>query len=131
LVDRWEGPVEAQYHPYVVPQEHGAHIDARWFSLTGPDGSGLRVTGVPRIHFAARRHGDAALFRARTLADLDPDPAIEVHVDTAVRGLGTGACGPDTLPRYRVDGGLHRWSWLLAVTPPTPPPVPAASESPA
>jgi beta-galactosidase len=114
LVARWDSTVAAQEHAYVVPQEHGAHVAARWFSLRAPDGAGLVVHGDPDLTFAARRHGDDTLFRATTLAELDPDPVVEVHVDAAVRGLGTGACGPDTLPRYRVGGGVHRWSWRLA-----------------
>ncbi len=40
-------------------------------------------------------------------------PTIEVHVDLVNRGLGTGACGPDTLPPYQVTGGPARWSWAL------------------
>ena len=118
LVARWDRTVSDQEHAYVVPQEHGAHVATRWFSLRAEDGGGLAVHGHPLVTFAARHHGDAALFRATTLAELDPDPAVEVHVDAAIRGLGTGACGPDTLPRYRVGGGVHRWSWRLTAIEP-------------
>ncbi|MFE2035132.1 hypothetical protein ACFXBB_18155 [Streptomyces scopuliridis] len=34
-------------------------------------------------------------------------------LDAAHRGLGTASCGPDTLPRYRLGAGAHRWSWTL------------------
>jgi len=27
--------------------------------------------------------------------------------------VGTGSCGPDTLPRYRVGAGLHRLRYRL------------------
>jgi beta-galactosidase len=72
------------------------------------------------VSFAARSHADDALFRATTLAELTADPRTEVHVDHTVRGLGTGACGPDTLPRYRVGGGVHRWRWRLDAEPAAP-----------
>jgi hypothetical protein len=34
---------------------------------------------------------------------------VVVHADLAQRGVGTGACGPDTLPRYRIPAGRHRF----------------------
>jgi beta-galactosidase len=36
-----------------------------------------------------------------------------VHIDAAMRGMGTGACGPDTLPPYRAGPGTYRFSWIL------------------
>lgn len=117
---RWGSSVADQYVPYVVPQEHGAHTDTRWFALTdgpiGEGGSGLVVSATSPLEpftFSARHHHDADLYRAATTAELRMRPTIEVHVDLTVRGLGTGACGPDTLPPYQVTGGPARWSWAL------------------
>lgn len=114
LVGRWSSTVGDQYHPFVVPQEHGAHHDTRWFSLAVAGGAGWRVDADRRFSFAARPHHDVDLAAAPTLAELEPSPHTEVHLDLAVRGLGTGACGPDTLPPYRVDGGVHRIRWWLS-----------------
>ena len=106
--------VAGQYHPYVVPQEYGAHVDTRWLELTDRRGRGLRIAGDEPLVMTARPHSDADLTAARTLAELDPAPVVDVHVDTAVRGLGTGACGPDTAPRHRIGSGRHRFVWRLA-----------------
>ncbi len=46
--------------------------------------------------------------------DLPTRPETFVHVDAAHRGLGTASCGPDTLTRYLVRPGRHRWRWTLA-----------------
>lgn len=115
LVGAWRSTVSDQYHPYVVPQEHGHHVDTRWFELRAGRRR-LRVEADERIGFSARHHTDAALTAATTLAELDRVDHVEVHVDAAVRGLGTGACGPDTLPQYRVGPGTHRFTWSLDVT---------------
>lgn len=115
-VRRWRSTVAAQYHPFPVPQEHGEHVDVRWFSLVGRGGRGLRIgaAGVAgRFAFSARRHHDAAVTAATTLAELDEAETVEVHLDAAVRGLGTGACGPDTLPPYRVRPGTYHLRWTL------------------
>jgi beta-galactosidase len=117
---RWRSRVADQYVPYVLPQEHGNHTDTRWFSLTdGPvaeGGSGIVVSSTDRLDpfgFSARHHHDADLYAATTTAELRMSPTIEVHVDVTQRGLGTGTCGPDTLPPYQVTGGPARWSWAL------------------
>jgi beta-galactosidase len=47
--------------------------------------------------------------------DLVRRPTTEVHLDVAVRGVGTASCGPDTLPPYRVGPGRHRWRWWLTL----------------
>jgi len=114
MIGQWSSSVAEQYHAYVVPQEHGSHFDTRWFELTNARGTGLRVEALKQsMIFAARHHHDATLSAAPTLAELETDDTIEVHVDTAMRGLGTGICGPDALPEYRVTESHHQWSWVL------------------
>ena len=36
-----------------------------------------------------------------------------VWIDAAHRGVGSGACGPDTAPGHRVHPGLYRWTYRL------------------
>lgn len=110
---KWEMRVEDAYVPYVVPQEHGSHFETRWFSLATNVGPGVRVGAVKPFSFSASHFPVEALTAARNTAELRPRPEVFVHVDAALRGLGTGACGPDTLPPYRVRGGTHRWSWWM------------------
>jgi beta-galactosidase len=111
-VGRWQSTVADQFVPYVVPQEHGNHVDARWFALWRPDGAGLLVE-LERLSFSVSHYTAQDLYQARTLADLSPRNEVIVHVDTGVRGVGTGACGPDTLEHYIVPGGLHQWRWTV------------------
>ncbi len=113
MVGRWTSTVDEQYHPFVVPQEHGAHVDTRWFALADAKGRGFRVEGDPRFSFSVRRHHDQDLADATTVAELHPADTIEVHVDTALRGLGTAACGPDVLPPHKVGAGTYSWTWFL------------------
>lgn len=112
-VHRWDSTVAEQYHDYVYPQEHGAHVDTRWFELAAGSRR-LRVDAVlaPLI-FSARRHHDVDIERATTAADLDRADTVEVHVDTAMRGLGTAACGPDALPQFHIRDRVYNWSWAL------------------
>jgi beta-galactosidase len=110
---RWTSTVTDQYVPYLVPQEHGAHAGTRRFSLIREDGRGLTVTAEESFSFSASHFSAGDLTAADSTADLRPRDEVVVHLDVAQRGLGTGACGPDTLPEYRVHGGTYRWRWTL------------------
>ncbi len=114
-LQEWTSTVTEQYVPYVRPQDHGHHHDTRWFSI-GNGSMFIRVdAGASLVSFAARHHSDEALSVAETLADLVSSDVSYVHVDHLVRGVGTGSCGPDTLPQYRIGSGRYRWSWTMRV----------------
>ena len=74
---------------------------------------GLAVAAGKPISFSALHHSCADLTQARHAAELALRPEVHLHLDLAQRGVGTGACGPDVLPRYRVRGGVHRVRWIL------------------
>ena len=114
LSQHWS-TVDDQYHPFVLPQEHGAHVDTYWFELIDENGDGLRITGDRPFTFSARRHSDAQLTDAKTTLDLvsPAAQAIEVHVDMAIRGLGTHACGPDVGAAHRIAAGTYHFRWWL------------------
>ncbi len=119
-VGRWGSSVTEQFVPYLVPQEHGLHLDTRWFTLEQETGAstlplGIRISGDGEqpLAFSASHFSAADLYAAADITELVARDDIVVHVDAAHRGLGTGSCGPDTLPEYRVDGGTHRWAWRL------------------
>ena len=97
--------------PYLVPQEFGAHAGTRWFRLTDADGLGIEVRLPEPLQFSATRFSADTLWRAGDVASLTPDPDITVHLDAAHRGVGTGACGPDTT--HLVAGGRFRFTWEL------------------
>ena len=115
-VSRWNSTVAEQYHPYVRPQEYGAHEKTQQLTLSAPynASTGFQILLPRSLSFTARPHHDAALTSAETLAELRASPTTEVHLDAAIRGLGTGACGPDTLPEYRVNSGKYAFTWVIA-----------------
>lgn len=92
-------------------------LDVRWARLSGPAGSVLVAADPdgPLLQVRAGRHTDADLQAAALAADLPVRRTTQLHVDGAVRGIGTGSCGPDTLPAYRVGPGRYRWRWWLVV----------------
>jgi beta-galactosidase len=115
-IDGWHGrSVDEMSEPLVHPQEHGTRVGVRQVVLTGPAGR-VRVDADPDgplLAFRVGRHRDADLEATSLASDLPSRPGAELHVDVAVRGVGTGACGPDTRPAHRVGPGTYRWTWWL------------------
>ncbi|MEE4361491.1 MAG: glycoside hydrolase family 2 TIM barrel-domain containing protein [Pseudomonadales bacterium] len=106
--------VDAMFTPYLLPQACGNRIDVRWFALRDGAGRGLMVAPDPAGgECSALRYDDVSLEAARHPEALQTDDRILLHLDRAQRGVGTGACGPDTLPAYRVGPGLWSWSWSM------------------
>ena len=109
----WRSSVTAQRGNYLVPQEQGSHVDTRWLRLWDQRGRGLAVTAARPFSFSALHYSSSDLTTARHGGELSARAEVHLHIDEAMRGVGTGACGPDTLPEYRVLGGVHRFSWAL------------------
>ena len=114
-VARHRSTIDALFTPYLRPQESGGRNGVRWIALSEANAPGLT------IHLDAPRQVSVTRHRAADLATTTHHDALVplqdrcvVHLDAAHRGLGTASCGPDTLPNYRVETGVHRWSWTLS-----------------
>jgi len=110
----WASTVDAQRLPFVVPQEHGLHLETTWLQLSSPRAA-LLVTGEDPFAFSALHHTVEDLTTA-THAHLVPVREESfVHLDLAHRGLGTLACGPDTHERHRLHGGRYATTWTFSM----------------
>jgi beta-galactosidase/evolved beta-galactosidase subunit alpha len=110
LVGRYRREVEDLHTPYVVPQENGNRTDVRWLSVGRPGGVGLSVSGDHLLQFGAHRYDIADLERAAHQHELPTRDEITLTVDVAQCGLGSGSCGPDTLPEHRVPVDDYEFS---------------------
>jgi beta-galactosidase len=113
MMGRWKSLVADQYAMFVVPQEHGAHQNVRSFRLSGRNKTTLDIKCVPPLSVSVREDFDADMTKALTIADRISRDTHEVHLDAAMRGLGTAICGPDTLPKFRVSGGQYVFAWII------------------
>lgn len=117
IVGSFASTVAEQYFPYIVPQEHGHHCDTRWLTLTDAHGRGLQFQAEgENFGFNATHLPDEVLDPAKHPSELAPEKDVTLYLDAAMRGLGTCSCGPDTLPKYRIDPGTYRLSyWVFPV----------------
>jgi beta-galactosidase len=99
--------------PYEVPQEGGNRMETRWLRVGHERGWGVRVTrDAPSSNsdgdserlfdWVATRYSAEAVEKAKHANELVPEKLVRVRLDVQTCGVGTGACGPTTLDKYRV-----------------------------
>jgi beta-galactosidase len=112
-VGRHASRVDELFVPYIRPQSHGNRGGTRWLALRREDGRGVLFAARDPLEWSASHLREEEIEHARHPVDLRPHEVTFLHLDAGQRGVGTGSCGPDTLPRYRVGPGRHRIAYDL------------------
>lgn len=111
-VGRYSGSVDAQYVPYIMPQENGNKTDVRWAALSN-GAVGLLAAGEPLLEVSASHFSAADLTKCYHTNELTRLPETIFNLDLAQCGLGGNSCGPRTLDKYLVQPVQVRFSILL------------------
>ncbi len=111
-MSRFEQSLSEQCFPYIVPQESGNHEACRWIAARAADGTGLLACSDQPFAASLLPWTPEELIQALHPNEL-PEGSVHLNLDVAQRGVGTGSCGPDTLPRYRLPAGVLEQSWSL------------------
>ena len=111
----YRGTVEEQHVAYVRPQENGNKTDVRWAALTGEQGAGLLVVGMPLLQVSAHHYSAMDLAQASHTHQLTRRDDITLNLDLAQSGLGSESCGPGVLPHYRLEA--RKYHYRLRLTP--------------
>ena len=98
---------------YVRPQESGARSGVRSAALDA-GGRRLEVAGEP-FALTVRPYSLAALDAATHQPHLVADGCTYLYLDHAMRGVGTGACGPGVLEPYRLVPRAADFSFTFRV----------------
>jgi beta-galactosidase len=117
IVGRWQTAVDDWPVRYVHPQATGNRTGVRGLRLLGDGRGGVEVVADDELQVTVAHHTDEDLAAAAHADEVPRRPETYLWLDAAHRGVGTGACGPDTLDHHRVQGGTHRWSYTLRPLP--------------
>jgi beta-galactosidase len=107
----FEGTVEEQYVPYLVPQDYGNKSDVRWVSLANDQGAGLLAAGEELLNVSAQHYGTDNLSRAWYPFQLTPRGAVTLNLDHRVSGVGGTAVS--VLNEYQTFPGVYEYSVRL------------------
>jgi beta-galactosidase len=118
FLGRYSGSVKEMETPYIVPQENGNRSGVRYLTLSGektPPGQpkALTIRSASPLHISVSRYEPENVLHALHTTDLIDTSLGEggyyiLNLDCAQRGVGTAACGPDTLEAYRVRPGIFK-----------------------
>lgn len=117
----YHSTVDAEYVPYIHPQENGNKTDVRWVALTNANGAGLLATvhpftdgsAAPLLNVSAHHLTAHDLAAAAHTFELQRREEITLNLDAAQAGVGSEACGPGVLPAYELTARIYRWRLLL------------------
>ncbi|KXJ88479.1 glycosyl hydrolases family 2, TIM barrel domain-domain-containing protein [Microdochium bolleyi] len=112
LVNTWGWTVDGMWQDYEFPQDNGNRSDVSWVELRkqwGGDADGrtlrARFGDFQGASFTVSRYTTRDIDEARHPWELHKtrrDGDVLVRLDWHHHGLGTGSCGPATLPEYQL-----------------------------
>ena len=116
FVDRYTSRITDLFHQYLMPQENGNRTDVRWVHFEGKDVPGMIIQGQPLVNFSLHPCSLENLTLAQHTNEIVMEPDPYLYIDYAQTGLGSNACGPDTLPKYRLKPQPYHFCFLLFPT---------------
>jgi beta-galactosidase len=117
-VGRYRVPVEKQVHRYVRPQENGNKTDVRWVALTGKDGKGVFVMGMPLLYVSAWPYSMKDLERGKHIYEPRNRGKITLNLDYKQMGLGgDNSWGALPHPEYRLPPQEYSYRFRLTPVP--------------
>ena len=115
-IGNWTLSIDELFTDYEYPQEGSNRTDVRWVQFMGKRG-GMRAyfADLQGASFQASHYTTQDVEEARHPFELKKKRKEEtlVRLDWAHHGLGTGSCGPATLPEYELKSSQFEFEILL------------------
>ena len=102
----FDGFAKDQLTPYIKPQEAGNHYDSRWAILQSRAGSAVSVRGES-FDFSALPYSQEEIQATGHYHEFGPQQHTVLCVDYRQSGVGSHACGPALLEKYRLKGNFE------------------------
>ncbi len=97
-VGMYESTAEAEYVPYVRPQEHGNHMEVKTVSI-----GNLEFFSEEGFEMNVSKYSSKALYKAEHTDELVEDGKIHLRIDYKNSGIGSASCGAKLPEKYRLD----------------------------
>ncbi len=101
------------FHNYIRPQENGNRSEVSWVTFSGKHQPSFSILGNPFINFNAQYCSLENLTRSTHDSDLVWEQTPYLYIDAGQTGLGSNACGPDTLKKYQLSPEPLKFSFRL------------------
>lgn len=108
-VGMYESTAEAEYVPYVRPQEHGNHVDVRMLEI-----GRMRFESDDAFCCNVSAFSTEAIDKAAHTDDLFADGKTHLRIDYKVSGIGSASCGPELMEKYRLSERNIKFSFTIS-----------------
>lgn len=114
--------VDAQFHPYIRPQETGSKTGIRWWQQTDAQGAGIRIVAdkpftASALHYNIKDLDEGDVKHQRHSPEVPKSKFTELCLDEAQAGVGgidTWSRNAEALPQYRVEYKDRTFTfWLI------------------
>ena len=109
MTDYHESSADNEYVPYIMPQEHGNHTHVKELLMEG----GLEFFTNSEFEINVSHYNSDILTEAMHTDELKKDDATNIRIDYKNSGIGSASCGPDLLPKYRLDEKDIEFSFFI------------------
>jgi len=110
-IGRYSTSVEADYVPYIIPQDYGNRSDTYWCQMTDDSGKGLHISSDEVFNFSAQKYSTEVLDRAHYTFQLKDEPGVTLNLDHRVSGVGGTALSVQS--PYRVLPDEYEFTFTI------------------
>lgn len=98
-VGYYESSADNEYVNYIVPQEHGNHIETKVLKMR----DGLEFLSKTSFEFNVSHYGAMGLMKAMHIDELKKEKSTIIRIDYKDSGIGSGSCGPQLEEKYQLN----------------------------
>ena len=95
----YESGADKEYVNYIMPQEHGNHIDTKILEFENK----IKFTSEKGFEFNVSHYSADKLAMAMHTDELVKDDFTTIRIDYKNSGIGSASCGPELLEKYRLS----------------------------
>ena len=98
-LDWFDSTAEAEYVPYIMPQEHGNHVGVRTLEIDGLTFEAADASFEANVS----RYSILQLDKATHIDEIGDSDATYVRIDYRNAGVGSQSCGPEIAWEFRLN----------------------------
>ncbi len=98
-IGRYKSSADSEYVNYIMPQEHGNHIATKLLEIE----NGLSFKSDKGFEINVSHYDTATLAAAMHIDELKKSSDTIIRIDYKDSGIGSNSCGPELMPKYRLD----------------------------
>ncbi len=115
-ISLFEERAEDMFEDYIFPQENSSHCGCRYLSIgTSGAPAPLTVTSGQDFAFNVSEYTQEELTAKAHNYELEKSPYTVVCVDYKQSGIGSNSCGPELLPKYRLDEETFQFEFHFSI----------------